>query len=44
MVANINIVVTVTVEADHLVEVEMSEYMNQEENKIGQFKRGSWGL
>lgn len=44
MVANMNIVVTVTVEADHLVEVEMPEYVHQEENKSGKFKCGSWGL
>lgn len=44
MVANVNVVVTVTVEADHLVGVEMSDYMNQEENKIGKFMHGAWGL
>lgn len=38
MVAHLNIIVTVTREAYHLVEVEMSDYMDQEENQAGQIQ------
>lgn len=44
MGAHINIIVTVTLEAYHLVEVEMSDYMNEEANELGQIQAWSWGL